>query len=372
MIEEIIAIRRDIHKHPEIKFDVERTAGIAANAMEDLGLSVETGIGKTGVVADLVVEGAKHTIVLRADMDALPMDEENDLEYRSVIPGRAHMCGHDAHTAMLIGAARALVEKKQALRHNVRFLFQPSEEALPGGAPGMIADGALEGADEVYALHVWPWLKTGVIGICEGPCMAQADVFEVKINGVGGHAAAPHETCDPILMAAQLTTLFQGIVSRSVSPVDSAVVSVTQIHGGTADNVIPGECILNGTVRTYSKSVQACIEDKLRSLAKGVAEAHGGSVEVTYEYGYPPVINHPDACHVVRSRATAEVIYPAEKALFGEDFAYYGEKVPGCFIQLGCRGDETGPLYPLHHPRFSLDEACLEVGIQTFVEICTR
>lgn len=374
LVDEIVRIRRDIHQHPELGFDVERTAGIAAEAMKTLGLTVRTGVGKTGVVADLSSPGATRRIALRADMDALPMDEENEIPYRSQISGRAHMCGHDAHTAMLIGAANLLVAQKDQLPCNVRFLFQPHEEGLPGGAPAMIADGALDGVDEVYALHVWPWLDTGVVGICQGPAMAQADLFRITIEGAGGHAGAPHQTVDPLVIAAQLVTLLQSLVSRTVSPLDSAVLSVTQIHGGTANNVIPARCWISGTVRTYSSQVQQAMAEKMGQLATSVASSFGATAEVDYEIGFPALINAPTACDRACKAASkiADVVYPAEKALFGEDFAYYAEQVPGCFIQLGCRNGSMGAAHPLHHPRFNIDEECLPIGMQVLAGIINQ
>ena len=375
LLDELIAIRRDIHQHPEIGFEVQRTAGIAADAMNALGLTVRTEVGQTGVVADLEIPGAKSRIALRADMDALPMQEEGDVPYRSTIPGRAHMCGHDAHTTMLIGAARLLAERRNELKHSVRFIFQPHEEGTPGGAPGMIADGALDGVDEIYALHVWPWLDTGTIGICKGPAMAQSDGFSITIRGRGGHAAAPHQCIDPIPLGAQLVTAFQSIVSRQVDPLESAVISVTQFRGGgDAYNVIPETCFLGGTVRSYQRPIQQLVEKNMRQLAQHLAEAAGATASFDYDHGFPPVINHEQACEraVAASQNLVKVIYPAERAMFGEDFAYYGEKVPACFIQLGCRNEAKGIVNPLHHPRFDIDEDVLLKGAQALASIAGR
>lgn len=366
LYEDIIAIRRDIHQHPETAFDVERTAGVAADHMHKLGLKVKTEVGKTGVVADLEVPGATKRIALRADMDALPMQEEGEPEYKSKIPGKAHMCGHDAHTAILIGTAKALVSRKETLKNHVRFIFQPSEELLPGGALGMIEDGCLNEVDEIYALHVWPWMKTGTIGICDGPAMAQADTFEITINGKGGHAAAPHQTEDPIVIGSHLITQLQTLVSRYVSPLDSAVVSITQFHAGSAYNVIPSEAQLTGTVRTFQPETQKMIHKKLEQWVSPIGM-------LDYHEGYPVLVNEKICSElVVKEGASFQVEYPAQKALFGEDFAYYLKHVPGCFIQLGCRNEEKGCIYPIHHPKFNLDEECIKVGMQVFINLTTR
>lgn len=322
LFNEIVAIRRDIHQHPETAFDVERTAGIAAEEMKKAGIEVKTGIGRTGVVGDLTVPGATKRIALRADMDALPMQEEGTPSYKSTVAGKAHMCGHDSHTAMLLGAAKFLSSQKERLTHNVRFIFQPSEELHPGGAPGMIKDGCLEGVDEIYALHVWPWLETGAVGICDGPAMAQADAFDITIHGKGGHAAAPHDCIDPIVAGSYLVTQLQTLVSRHVSPLDSAVVTVTQFHAGTAYNVIPSQALLKGTVRTYRPDTQKLIRSKIEELVSPI-----GTLD--YTEGYPVVINEKLCSDkAARCAESYDLRYPAEKVLFGEDFAYYLHHVP--------------------------------------------
>lgn len=360
LFEEIVTIRHTIHQHPETAFEEVRTADLVAKEMKLLGLSVRTQVNKTGIVADLEVPGATKRIAFRADMDALPMQEEGESQYKSKINGKAHMCGHDSHTAILIGTARVLVGKKESLKNHVRFIFQPSEELLPGGALGMINEGCLDGVDEIYALHVWPWMKTGAIGICEGAAMAQADNFDIIIHGTGGHAAAPHQTIDPIVIASQLVNQLQTLVSRYVSPLDSAVVSITQFHAGSAYNVIPSEAHLSGTVRTYNPRTQKMIKELIESWITPIGA-------LTYYNGYPAVINEKNCSEKVANHAgSATVNYPAEKALFGEDFAYYLQKVPGCFIQLGCRNEEKECIYPLHHPKFNLDEECMKIGIQLF------
>lgn len=377
LFEEIVAIRRDIHQNPEIEFEVQRTASIAAENLREAGIKVREKVGISGVVGDIVVPGATRRIALRADMDALPMDEERDISYRSQVPGKAHMCGHDSHTAMLIGAAKILSHHRDELNSHVRFIFQPSEEKLPGGAPGMIDDGALDEVDEIYALHVWPSLPTGVIGVCRGEAMAQPDIFTIKIKGRGGHAAAPDETVDPIVIGSQLVMSLQTVISRQTAPSDPAVISVTQFHAGTASNVIGSEAILEGTVRTFSKEVQQNIKRAIHLLTESITEMYGASFEINYQEGYPVLVNDLSAEQHVVSKANQfleqeKVHYPGEKMMGGEDFAYYVQKIPGCFIQLGCRNEEKDCIYPLHHPCFNLDEECMKVGVKLLTSLCSK
>lgn len=365
---DIVRIRRDIHQHPEIGFEVTRTANIAASELKKLGLTVKTGIGKTGVVGDLEIPGATKRIALRADMDALPMQEMSDLPYKSLFDGKAHMCGHDSHTAMLIGAARVICRLKEHLSVNVRFIFQPNEENLPGGAPAMIADGALDDVDEIFGLHVWPLSDIGKFSICEGPALGQPDVFRITITGKGGHAAVPQGTIDPIVIGAQFVNAAQSIISRNTDPLDSAVVSITEFHGGSTHNVIPQTISITGTVRTFRKPVQEMIRERLENLLAGICQSHGASSTFDYEVGYPVTFNHPES--VQRSRtATAEiageenVIYPETPVLGGEDFAFYTEKIPGCFIFLGIHNPAKDVIYMCHDPRFRIDEDAMIDGM---------
>jgi len=359
---DIVAIRRDIHMHPEIGFEVQRTAGIAAAELEKLGIAVKTGVGKTGVVGDITVPGASKCIALRADMDALPMQEAGSPPYKSLQDGKAHMCGHDAHTAMLIGAARIITDFKDELRANVRFIFQPNEENLPGGAPSMIADGALDGVDEIFGLHVWPLVETGKFRL------GQPDVFEIEITGVGGHAAVPHKTVDPIVIASQFVSAIQSIVSRNVNPLDAAVVSITEFHAGTTHNVIPQTARLTGTVRTFKKDVQRMIRNKLKNVLAALTAANEAEYTFNYIEGYPVTFNHDvsidKALKATQSIAgSEEVVYPAEPVLWGEDFAYYTEKIPGCFIFLGIRNEGKNTVYMCHDSRFDVDEDAMINGM---------
>lgn len=365
---DIVAIRRDIHQHPELRFDVERTAGIAADALNTLGISVKIGIGKTGVVGDLEVSGATKRIALRADMDALPIQEQTDVPYKSKIDGKAHLCGHDAHTAMLIGTARILSHLKSSLKVNIRFIFQPCEEAFPGGAPAMIEDGVLDDVDEIYGIHVFPLYSVGQYATCIGPMLAQSDTFEITITGRGGHAAFPHLTVDPIVVGTQFVNAAQSIVSRNVDPLDSAVVSITQFHGGDAKNVIPPSVTLGGTVRTLDKDVQKRVRTQLENLIAGIANAHEATYTFDYQEGCPVTYNHePCVDKVVSSAETLvgkeNVLFPIPPILGGEDFACYSQKIPACFVMVGAGNEQKGIVNMCHHPQFDIDETSMIYGM---------
>ena len=371
---DIVAIRRDIHQHPELEFDVERTAGIAADALDALGMEVKTGIGRTGVIGDLEVSGATKRIALRADMDALPIQEQTDVPYKSTIDGKAHLCGHDAHTAMLIGTARILTHFKSNLKANIRFIFQPCEEVFPGGALSMIADGALEDVDEIYGIHVFPLYPVGQYATCPGPMLAQSDTFEITITGKGGHAAFPHLTVDPIIVGTQFVNAAQSVVSRNVNPLDSAVVSITQFHGGDAKNVIPASITLGGTVRTLDKTVQTSVRTQLENLLAGIANAHDATYTFDYQKGCPVTYNHEPCVDVVLSSAQMlvgndNVIYPISPILGGEDFACYSQKIPACFVMVGAGNEQEGIVNMCHHPQFDIDETCMIYGMALTVSL---
>ena len=375
---DIVTIRRDIHQYPELGFDVHRTAGIAADALQALGIPVKTGIGRTGVVGDLEVPGASKRVALRADMDALPIQELTDVPFKSKIDGKAHLCGHDAHTAMLIGAARILSELQSDLKMSIRFVFQPSEEAAPGGAPAMIADGALEDVDEIYGIHVFPLYTVGEYATCDGPMLAQSDTFQITLTGRGGHAAFPHLTVDPIVIGSQFVSAVQSIIARNVNPLDSAVVSITQFHGGEANlqngldgaalNVIPPKVLIGGTVRTLQKDVQKRVQEQLESLIAGLADAHNATYAFDYQEGYPVTYNHEPCVTTAVSTARGlvgedNIIFPVSPILGGEDFGYYSQKIPACFVMVGAGNEEKGIVNMCHHPQFDIDETCMIYGM---------
>jgi len=364
----VLSMQRAIHADPEIGFDTVRTAKRVADDLREVGLEVREGIGKTGVVADLQVAGAKRLIALRADMDALPMTEETDLPHRSQNPGAAHLCGHDAHTSMLAGAARALHRYRDQLPCSVRFIFQPNEEALPGGAPAMIEDGCLEGVDRIFGMHVWPLIDTGQLGVIDGPAMAQPDTFRIEITGKGGHAAAPHACVDPIVAGAAIVQSLQSVVGRNVDPLDSAVVSVTQFHGGTADNVIPERIHLDGTIRTFRNDVGDLVRGRVAEVATTVAAAHGCEATVELIIGYPVTVNDPEACAEAEQGiwTVAPVLRDVDPSLGGEDFSYYGREMPAAFLFLGNRDESRGIVHFCHHPRFQVDDNAMPIGVKAW------
>lgn len=365
---DIVAIRRDIHQHPEIRFDVERTAGIAANALIKLGIKVKTGIGRTGVTGDLDVPSATKRIGLRADMDALPIQEQTEVPFKSKIDGKAHLCGHDAHTAMLIGTARILSHFKNELTTNIRFIFQPCEEAFPGGAEAMIEDGVLDGVDEIYGLHVFPLFPVGQYATCNGPMLAQSDTFEITITGRGGHAAFPHLTVDPIILGTQFVNAAQSIVSRNTNPLDSAVVSITEFHGGDTKNVIPPNVVIGGTVRTLDKDVQLSIRTQIEKILTGITNSNDATYSFTYKEGCPVTYNH-DPCVETAVKIGEMIVgednvnYPILPILGGEDFACYSQEIPACFIMVGAGNEEKGIVNMCHHPQFDIDEDCMIYGM---------
>lgn len=364
----VVQIRRDIHTYPEIGFDVHRTAGIVAKEMNSLGLKVREKVGKTGVQADLIVPNSKRMIAIRADMDALPMEEQREKPYKSQVPGAAHMCGHDAHTAMLIGGARILKALSQDLKTSVRFVFQPNEENHPGGAPGMIEDGVLDGVDEIYGMHVWPIHDTGRMGVCRGPAMAQPCEIYIEIFGVGGHAAEPQMTVDPVVIGAQFIVNAQSIVSRTVDPQQPAVLSITQFHAGSASNVIPDSAKLVGTLRSFNPEIKDLVQKKMAALLKGLCEASGATYKLKFLEGYPVTFNHQQCSDrvvaVMKDLLGEEFVkYPDRPTMGAEDFGFYGQKIPANFSFLGTRNAAKDTGYMCHDPRFDIDEDAMVLGM---------
>ena len=359
---QLIAWRRDFHRHPEVAFEETRTSAVVREFLESLGLSVRSA-GGTGLVAVLEGRPGGKTVALRADMDALPVQEQGGKEYGSLNRGVAHACGHDGHMAMMMAAAEVLTSRKSEFSGRVVFLFQPAEEKPPGGAKRMVEEGALDGVDAVFGLHLWQAFPTGKVGVIKGPILAQADNFSIIVKGKGGHGALPHTAVDPIVAAAQIVANSQTIVSRNVDPLKPCVVTFGTFNGGTTNNIIPAEVALTGTVRTFDPAVQALAERRLREIAEETAKAFGASCQVDYMLGYPAVVN--DAAMVdfatgVAKRVLGEgCLYPFDPVMGGEDFAFYLQKVPGAFIFLGA-GD--GHEFPHHHPAFDIDERALPVG----------
>ncbi len=359
---QIVEWRRDFHRHPEVAFQEKRTSSVIRNYLESLNipvtLSAETGL--RGVLRGK--EGGK-TVALRADIDALPLKEEGIKEYTSQNPEAAHCCGHDGHMAILMGAVKLLSERRGEFKGTVVFLFQPSEERIPGGAKRMIEEGALDGVDAIFGLHLWIPLPTGAVGVVKGPMMAQPDAFTLVVRGKGGHGSMPHQTVDPILVASQIVLNVQSIVSRNIDPLKPVVVSFGTVEGGTIYNIIPSEVKLTGTVRSFEPEIKDVAKKRIGEIAEGTAKAMGGSVEFSYEEGFPPVINDEAMAdftlETARRTLGEESVLPIDPVMGGEDFSYYLQKVPGAFFFLGA-GD--GMEFPHHHPGFDIDERALPVG----------
>ncbi len=365
---QLVEWRRHLHAHPELSGEEEQTAAFVAAKLREMGYRPTERVGGSwGLTADLVVDLKAPFVALRADMDALPIDEQNDLPYRSQRPGVMHACGHDAHTAMLLGAARILSQRRSELRTNVRLIFQPHEEKFPGGAPAMIAGGALENVRCIFGIHICSNVPTGQIGTRPGPFMAAVNPFVMTVRGQGGHAAMPDQCRDPIVAAAQIITALQTIVSRNVPVAQPAVVSVTRISGGTADNVIPERVELEGTIRTFDDAVRRHVVERVRQLARQIGEALDVQVETSIREGYPALINDPQTTQAALDAARSigfadDDLLTLDPQGGGEDFAYYCQKVPGAFVFLGARNPEKDCVWPHHHPRFNIDEAALPAG----------
>ncbi len=369
----VIADRRHLHEHPELGFQEHETAKLVTERLQSLGVEdIRTGINQTGVTG-LIRGGAGDgkTVLVRADMDALPILEENAVEYASRHEGVMHACGHDAHTAMLLGLARVLTDRRDEFRGTVKLLFQPAEELPPGGAKGMIEEGVLDDphVDAVFGLHVSQHDPVGMIYVVAGPALAAADRFAIHIKAKGGHGAAPHECVDAIAVGAQIVSALQTLVSREVDPIQQAVVSVCTFHAGHAFNVIPDSAELTGTVRTFAPEVRDLLEDRISALARGIGAAMRADVEVIYTRGYPTTVNDEAMTELVREAARqtvgAERVHVAKPQMGAEDFSYFLLERPGCFFFVGSKNEEKGLVWSHHHPRFDIDEECMAAGIGT-------
>lgn len=370
--ERIIATRRDIHQHPELAFNEHRTASLVASRLRELGFEVQEGVGKTGVVGTLKGDSPGPTIALRADMDALPMQETGDLPYKSVHDGVMHACGHDGHTAMLLGAAEALRDHQPNLSGSVRFLFQPAEEGHHG-AKFMVEDGALNGVKEVYGLHLWNYQPYGTVGVQAGPIMACSDKFLITVNGTGGHGAAPQGTVDAVVVASHLVVALQSIVSRNTNPLESAVVSVGQINGGSNFNIIADTVTLCGTARSYTEENRQLIKERMQAIVDGVGATFGATILLDYQDGYPVTINDPRPTATVQRAAetiAGEGAQPPYLSMGGEDFSYFANEVPGCYFFIGSAPTDREPMSVPHHcSHFDIDERALLVGASLYVQI---
>jgi hippurate hydrolase len=360
--EKIVALRRDIHREPELGFDTEKTAGKVLAALDGLPLDIRTGIAENGVVATLNGGGDGPTVGLRADMDALPIREETGLPFASETDGKMHACGHDGHTSMLVGAAHALSGVRERVNGTVKFFFQPAEEG-GGGGKVMVEEGVADDVASIFALHLWPGLPFGKAATKAGPIMAAADAFEMTVRGAGGHGAMPHLAADAITMAAQIVTALQTVVSREVDPVEPAVLTVGEIGAGTAFNIIPETARLGGTVRTLNEDLRRKMPERIAHLARSVAQGMRGDAEIDYEFSYPVTMNDEGVARhalgvigdLFGEKNALELPNPSMGA---EDFAFFLQKIPGAFIWLGVGEDVSG----LHTPTFAFDEEILPLG----------
>ena len=371
----IIAWRRHLHANPELTNYEEETARFVAGELRELGYEPTEKVGGVHGVTARLEAGSGQAVALRADIDALPITEQTGLEYASKVEGRMHACGHDCHTAMLLGAAVLLKKHAALLKQPVKLIFQPAEEDFPGGAAPMIAGGALDDVASIFGIHICSDLRAGAVGTRAGAFMSSVNRLRIRIGGRGGHAASPHQCIDPIVVAAHVITALQSVVSRSVGMTDSAVVSITQINAGTADNIIPEEVTMIGTIRTLDEGIRETVCAKVTQVAEMTAMAHGATAEVVAEAGYPVLMNDKNetqrallaALHIGFDTENIEVLEPRGGA---EDFAYYCEKIPGTFVYLGARNSDKGCDFPHHHPKFNIDEDVLHRGAALHAQFC--
>jgi len=366
--DETINTRRDFHRHPELGLEEFRTSGIVAERLSNLGLEVSTGVGETGVVGLLRGNSDTPVLLLRFDMDALPIHEETGEEYASETPGKMHACGHDCHTSIGLSVAKLLASRREELNGIIKFVFQPGEEGA-GGAELMVSDGVLEDPKPDYslAMHVWNDKPVGWYGLAPGPIMAGAHIFTVKVKGKGGHGASPHQTVDPIVTAAQIITALQTIASRNVPPLESAVISVGNVSSGTAFNIIPQEAVIKGTIRTFKPEILEIVLQRFHDIVQNLAEGMNCDAQIQIERVTFPVSNDPDLIQlmtpVVRKVDPNADIDHAHQTMGSEDFSFLMQDIPGCFIMVGSANHEKGLDYAHHHPKFNIDEACLPFAV---------
>ncbi|GEL78383.1 M20 metallopeptidase family protein [Tenuibacillus multivorans] len=367
--DKMVEDRRYLHQHPELSFEEEETSKYICKRYDELGIPYQNHIGGYGVVAR--IEGSKpgKTVALRADFDALPIQEENDVPYKSKVDGIMHACGHDGHTATLLGVAEAVLPFKDELEGTMVFIHQPAEEYAPGGAKPMIEDGALEGVDAVFGTHLWANTPLNHIESTHGAFMAGTDRFEIIFKGKGGHGAMPHQTKDPVVMAGQAIVELQQIVSRRLDPLQEAVLTIGVVEAGEAFNVIPDTAILKGTVRFLDKQVQNQVIDEMHKVLGGIATSYGAEYELDYFKGYPPVVNHEEELNFYLKEGDeipgVEMTKEVPPVMGGEDFAYYLEERPGAFFFTGAQIE--GHAYPHHHPKFNIDERALPIAAKALL-----
>lgn len=378
---EMVKWRRHLHQNPELSFHEEETSQFVYDTLQSFGNLEVTRPTTTSVMARLVGEHPGETIAFRADMDALPIQEENTFEFVSKNPGVMHACGHDGHTAMLLCAAKILSGLKDQINGEIRFLFQHAEELPPGGAIQMVEAGVMDGVDKVIGLHLLPTMETGTLAVDSGPMQSAVDNFDIKIIGKGGHGVSPHETIDSLAIASQVVSNLQHIVSRNTDPFDVLALSVTKINSGAVDstaayNVIPETIELGGTVRSFNTELLGSIPNVMERIIKGITDAHGATYEFQYKKGYLPVINDEQVSGQVRESLIEvfgeENVQKAKAIMPGEDFSVFLQKAPGTYFYVGDGNKEKGMVYPLHHPRYTIDEDALEIGVKAFINIAFK
>lgn len=365
--EQLVAWRRDFHQHPEVAFEEVRTSQKVAEILTELGLEVQYGVGKTGVVGILEGTGDGPTILVRADMDALPIQEENNVPYKSQTTNRMHACGHDGHTAIALSVAKILATRRDQMNGAIKFVFQPAEE-IAAGAKAMIDDGVMEGLkpDVSLGLHLWNDMPVGRVAVTRGPAMASSDSFHLWIEGRGGHGASPHQTHDPILAAAQIITAAQSVVSRNLPPLDAGVLSCTMIRAGDAFNVIPSEVEIRGTIRSYKNEIRDLIVARFDALATGIAQAMGCTARLEFFEKTPPLVNDlaigERLRHGFGQIDNSLEIVDDVRTMGAEDMGFFLERAPGVYFFVGSANASRGLDYPHHHPRFDVDEEALVIG----------
>jgi amidohydrolase len=373
---QLVALRRQLHQQPELGFQERLTAEVIQKKLQEWEIQYQSGIAQTGIVA--IVQGKRTSfdlkgLALRADMDALPIQEENDVSYRSQRDGVMHACGHDGHTAIALMTAYYLSQNRSLFAGTVKIIFQPAEEG-PGGALPMVQAGVLKNPDVhgIVGLHLWNNLPLGTVGVRSGPLMAAVEQFDIEIQGRGGHGAMPHQTVDALLVGAEVVSALQSIVSRNVNPLESAVVTIGKFQAGSARNVIADQATIQGTVRYFSPQLNGYFQPRISDVAAGICSAYGAACLVDYRMLYPPVVNHERMTDMVRSVAMKVVdtplgVEPDCQTMGGEDMAFFLQEIPGCYFFLGAANPDLGLAYPHHHPRFDFDETALMVGVEMLV-----
>jgi amidohydrolase len=369
---QLVEWRRQFHQYPELGFKEQLTADFIAQKLSEWGIEHQTKIAKTGIVATIKSQYEGKVLAIRADMDALPIQEENEVSYCSQHDGIMHACGHDGHTAIALGIAHYLAHNREKWQGTVKIIFQPAEEG-PGGAKPMIEEGVLSNpdVDAIIGLHLWNNLPLGTIGVREGALMAAVECFKCEILGKGGHGAMPHQTVDSIVVGSQIVNSLQTIVARNISPIDSAVVTVGEFHSGTALNVIADTAKISGTVRYFNPELEGFMNERIEAIIAGICQSHGAKYKLDYWQLYPPVINHPRITDLVKSVALEVVetpmgVVPECQTMGGEDMSFFLQKVPGCYFFLGSANPTLNLSYPHHHPRFNFDESVLAMGVEIF------